>query len=511
MAVLTAAAINGDAITAAKIADNAFTNDHFAAGALTSTEVTSVGDVTLADGAHGGSSASFAFGAGATISNASGHGLEISSTGGNGIGLKVSGNGTGSGMDATGGATAHGIRARGGATSGDGIYAHGTTLGNGIRAWGADGDGIKALGDTNGNAISATKAGTGSDINLEGDGKITGTDPVITADMFAVSGDSAAADRLELFSEYQSYQDRRVHVDVLGGAAGTTDHENGTLLNPSSVWADAISIAASLNIDGYHMHPGSGITLTQDHANNIFHGDSWSIVTAGFDLSNSYVYDAFVNGDESTSDTQNANFTRCLIWSHTAGSGVFRDCAIANDFTLGESSGSYTFVDCFEASGQTQSSIDFDSLGNTQVQMDRYSGVIELKNMAAGDVLNFYGNGGIIINANCAGGTINRMAGNFDVTDNASGNVTVTNEVARYASDLVGVAAWAVTATELTAAPAQNATFRDKFEWLFGLGKNKLTETATTLTVMKDDGSTPMSTSTVSDSAGTTTRGEFSE
>ena len=249
-----------------------------------------------------------------------------------------------------------------------------------------------------------------------------------------ISGDPAAADRLELFSEYQSYPGRRVHVSTVDGAAGTTDHENGTLLNPSSVWADAISLAASLNLSGYHMYPGTSITLTQDHANNILCGESWTIVTGGYDLSNSYIYDAFVNGGVSTSDTQNSNFVRCLIWGHTSGSAVFRECAIANDFTIGEA-GSYTFVDCFEAGGISQSAIDFAALGASNVQMDRYSGVVELKNMAAGDVVNLYGHGGIIINANCSDGTINRIAGNWDITDNASGNVTITNEVARFATD----------------------------------------------------------------------------
>lgn len=40
-----------DAITAAKIADNAFANEHFAAGALTSAEITSAAGITLADDA----------------------------------------------------------------------------------------------------------------------------------------------------------------------------------------------------------------------------------------------------------------------------------------------------------------------------------------------------------------------------------------------------------------------------------------------------------------------------
>lgn len=257
----------------------------------------------------------------------------------------------------------------------------------------------------------------------------------LVVDVGAISGDSAAADRLELFSEYQSYPGRRVHFSTVDGAAGTTDHENGTLLNPSSVWADAISIAASLNLSGYHMYPGSSITLTQDHANNVLCGESWIIAPAGYDLSNSYVYDAFVDGGESTSDTQNANFVRCILWGHTIGSSVLRECAIANDLTLAENNGSYTLWDCKEAGGLTQAAVDFNAAGNNIFNILGFVGVIEIKNMAAGDVLNYYGAGGIIINANCSGGTINRLAGNLDVTDNASGAVTITNEVGRFGTD----------------------------------------------------------------------------
>lgn len=502
----------------------AIDNSAIAAGAITSTEATSVGTATLADGAHGGSSAVLtldqlitlgAGGAGVILGGVGNTALQVGPLSGNGTGIDIFGSGTGRAIEvAQGGTATSTIRMRN-TVNGGYVISKESTGGagdNSVENWETAGVGNCWVFLTDGGTpefYSAQEVAIGSDGKFVLSTDAQDLSASLDVNVGAISGDSAAADRLELFSEYQSYQDRSIHVDTVSGAAGTTDHENGTLLNPSSVWADALTLAASLNLGGFHMHPASSITLTEDHANNVFRGESWTIATAGYDLSNSYVYDAFVNGGESTSDTQNANFTRCLIWSHTAGSAVFRQCAIANDFTLGESSGSYTLVDCFEASGQTQASIDFNSLGNTQVQMDRFSGVIELKNMAAGDVLNFYGNGGIIINANCAGGTINRMAGNFDVTDNANGNVTVTNEVARFDTVDVADAVWDETEAEQTAVPAANASFRDKLNWMFKRMRNKFTQTASTATLMADDGSTPDNTSAVSDDNTTATRDEW--
>ena len=64
------------------------------------------------------------------------------------------------------------------------------------------------------------------------------------------------------------------------------------------------------------------------------------------------------------------------------------------------------------------------------------------------------------------------------------------------------------TFTELTSCPAATASFKTMVQYLYMLGRNKLTQTATTGTLFRDDGSTGLCTFTDSDSAGTTTRGE---
>jgi phage baseplate assembly protein W len=71
-------------------------------------------------------------------------------------------------------------------------------------------------------------------------------------------------------------------------------------------------------------------------------------------------------------------------------------------------------------------------------------------------------------------------------------------------------AIWAKTMTELAAVPGVTASVLAGLEWLFALARNKATQTATTQTAFKDDGSTPLATATVSDDGTTFTRGEWS-
>jgi hypothetical protein len=68
------------------------------------------------------------------------------------------------------------------------------------------------------------------------------------------------------------------------------------------------------------------------------------------------------------------------------------------------------------------------------------------------------------------------------------------------------------TIAELSAAPAFGAggmSVEDALSWLVAQQRNKVTQTSTTTTLFKDDGSTTESTSTITDDGTTLTRGEF--
>ena len=69
---------------------------------------------------------------------------------------------------------------------------------------------------------------------------------------------------------------------------------------------------------------------------------------------------------------------------------------------------------------------------------------------------------------------------------------------------------WATALSDIAAVPAITASALSGLNWLFALARNKRTQTATTETVYKDDGSTSLATSTKSDDGTTYTRGEYS-
>lgn len=68
---------------------------------------------------------------------------------------------------------------------------------------------------------------------------------------------------------------------------------------------------------------------------------------------------------------------------------------------------------------------------------------------------------------------------------------------------------WSLYRTELTALPADNASFGDKLQLIFQRFAFKITQTATVQTLLKADGSTPLATRSVSDAAGTQTVGKL--
>lgn len=158
--VITAASIAADAITDAKVASDVTIASvtgsvGSVAGNVSGNVAGSVGSVatgvTLADGAHAGTSATLTLKS-ITVSNSTGNAVTLSSTGSNGHGMYVTGNGTGDGAHWVGGATGHGMNAQGGSTSGDGIHCAAAGIGDGFEAAGAGG-GVDIRGDITGGII----------------------------------------------------------------------------------------------------------------------------------------------------------------------------------------------------------------------------------------------------------------------------------------------------------------------------------------------------------------------
>lgn len=63
--------------------------------------------------------------------------------------------------------------------------------------------------------------------------------------------------------------------------------------------------------------------------------------------------------------------------------------------------------------------------------------------------------------------------------------------------------------TDLAAVPSATASILAAVNWLFELARNRITQTATTTTLFKDDGTTPVATSVVGDNGTTLDRAEY--
>ena len=92
----------------------------------------------------------------------------------------------------------------------------------------------------------------------------------------------------------------------------------------------------------------------------------------------------------------------------------------------------------------------------------------------------------------------------------AAVTVGTNNDKTGYTLSTAGVdAVWAKTFTALTSVPAITSDVLNGINWVFTLARDKVTQTATSQVVYKDDGTTTLGTATVSDDGTVFTRGKF--
>lgn len=118
-------------------------------------------------------------------------------------------------------------------------------------------------------------------------------------------------------------------------------------------------------------------------------------------------------------------------------------------------------------------------------------------------------------NALAVSSTVNVYTVGQDFTASALNcTVTTNNDKTGYSLSSPGISdirdsVWAKTMTELSSVPGVTADVLSSLNWIFTISRNKRTQTATTETIFKDDGSTTLATSTKSDDGLTSTLGEY--
>lgn len=239
---------------------------------------------------------------------------------------------------------------------------------------------------------------------------------------------TSAGRRLRQVADVGVYEGAQVWIDTVNGAAGTANYEDGTVDNPSNNISDATTIANSVGITRFRIAPDSSFTLATGYSGYNFWGDGhWTLGLGGQSLDRTSILNAIVSG--TCTAVEHPSFERCDIGVVTLPPCYIVESRLTSAITL-SGAGDYHIAHCSSAVAGTGSpSIDFGSAGNTNLSMRHYSGGVEILNMGQNgtDNMSLEGNGQLRINANCVGGTI-AVRGNFKITDNSGGAVTIIRD-----------------------------------------------------------------------------------
>jgi hypothetical protein len=253
------------------------------------------------------------------------------------------------------------------------------------------------------------------------------------------------------------YEEGAIWIDLINGAAGSTDYVNGVSRNPVDNIADANTLSASLGLSRFKLAPANISNILVFAAAQEYQyfdaGGAW-IDMGGQSVDGTGFMGCLVLG----TSTGSGNFQDVTLSSPTVAGGIFWRCAVAGTVTLSGAT-TYYFDQCFGA--HATPTIDFGAgVANTTVFMQDYNGEINVANLGANgtDVLNLSGSGHLILAASCTGGTVN-IRGNWNLTNNGSGitiNQDARYELSRILSDSTAFPGASVTEARLAELGAAN-------------------------------------------------------
>ncbi len=220
------------------------------------------------------------------------------------------------------------------------------------------------------------------------------------------------------------YSNGAIWLDSTVSNTNSEPFVDGVSDNPVSTLNAANSLSASVNIRRFEVAPGSSFTFAASETNITYIGDKWTLNTGGQDISNTFISGANISGT-AVAPTGGPTLVECILQTCTLPPCLVEYSGLQGTVTLG-SAGDFFFISCHSnLAGTSTPVIDFNAaVGACNVSIRRYSGGIEIQNMQAGDQISIEGDGQIVVNANCTGGTIT-YRGIFRLTDNSSGAVEI--------------------------------------------------------------------------------------
>ncbi len=322
---------------------------------------------------------------------------------------------------------------------------------------------------------------------------------------------TSAGRRLRGIQEFQGYENGAIWIDTVNGTAGTTDFENGTVENPVDSIADANTLAASLGITRFVVNPGSSITFAAAQEDQVFMGFNWTLALNGQSISGSRIVGAVVSGT-ATGATQPV-FDKCDVGNVTLPGVHLENCGLTGTLTV-SAADDYLLDDCHSnVPSNGDAIIDFAAAAASSIHLTRWCGGLDIRNMGqvGADLLHVMGWGDITLNANCVGGTLD-IHGDWDITDNSI-TVTVVQTSAYNAGNVNAEVVDALN-VDTYAEPGQgalpvSASMRLKLDYVYKYLRNLKKQNANTFELYDDAGAVVDQKATVSDAAGTSTKGEL--
>lgn len=240
---------------------------------------------------------------------------------------------------------------------------------------------------------------------------------------------TSAGRRLRGIQDFQGYENGSIWIDTVNGTAGTVDFENGTVENPVLTLADALTLNASLGFNRFTIFNGSTITLASTFNNYLFTGVGWTLALGGQDTGGTHFIGPTASGIATGTET---TFVDAHMGNCTIDIMHLESCSLSGTLIVG-AAGEQHISNCHSDIAGVGTPI-FDTgvaVANSNINFRNYSGGIELQNLGqvGTDTVSIEGDGQVILNANCIGGSIN-IRGNFELTDNSA--TTTINDDARY-------------------------------------------------------------------------------
>ncbi|MCK5641170.1 MAG: hypothetical protein KAJ19_10245, partial [Gammaproteobacteria bacterium] len=218
--------------------------------------------------------------------------------------------------------------------------------------------------------------------------------------------------RLIGIEEYQGYKGGFIYIDTLNGEAGSDPHVNGVVDKKVNNLADALLLAAALNMYDFQVAAGSSLVFASSQDNNSYHGHNWTLGLGGRSINSTYIHGAIdISGIATASEPP--KFEHCILNGTILPPLLAVSCGLGGDM-IANAAGEYVYQDCYsKVAGFGTPSFDSGvALANVNLSVRNYSGGIELKNMGQVgiDKATVEGEGQVVINDNCVGSAGSQIA-----------------------------------------------------------------------------------------------------